>query len=451
MNGPTVNIKIELPQRFHFLLEPHPYKVGHGGRDGLKSWSFADAILALGGAKQLRIVCGRQVMKSLADSVHKLLSDRIEALALDSFYRIIENKIRGANGTEITYAGLSDQTADSIKSFEGVNIFWVEEAQNVTESVWKILLPTIRAENSEVWISFNPDLADDPTYQRWVVNPPPGTVVRKTTYEYTKACGFFTDKMEALRAHDEKTLPTEEYRNIWLGEPRTTVAGAIYAREIIQCIEEGRIRPIPYDPRLPVHTIWDLGWNDAMSIIMVQKPVPSALNVINYLEDTFLTYAQYVADLNALRYTWGDDWLPHDGKNKDPKAGMSAKQVLEGLGRRVKIIGGKDDHAQALGVEEGIRAARMMFPRVYIDNSVRKRATGYLGAQRLVDCLKRYRRSVPVKTGEPSTPVHDAYSHAADAWRGLATIVDRIKNDGERKVTVLPGFSNADPSMGMLS
>ena len=440
--GPVKVLRVEIPKRFMFLLAMHPFKVAYGGRNGLKSWSFADAILALGSAQRLRIVCGRQVMKSLADSVHKLLCDRIEALGLGSFFQVLENKIRGANGTEISYAGLSDQTAQSIKSFEAVDIFWVEEAQSVPDASWALLLPTIRAPNSEVWVSFNPGMDTDPTWQRFIVHPPQGAKVVKTTWEYAKSCGFWTEKMEALRLHDQRYYP-QDYANIWEGEPRTVVAGAIYAREIIDAVEEQRIRPTPYDPRLPVHTVWDLGWNDAMSIIMVQKPTPASLNIINYIEDSFKTYAEYVADLLALRYVWGTDWLPHDGANKDPKTGQSAQQVLQGLGRKVRVIGRGE-------VEAGIRSARMMFPRIYIDNTERKRASGYLGAQRLIDCLKRYARNVPTTTGEPATPIHNEYSHAADAFRGLAMIVDQIRNDGDVKMEKLPAFHNPEPSMGVL-
>lgn len=438
-------LKIELPRRFAFLLELHPYKVAHGGRNGLKSWSFADAILALGANQQLRIVCGREVMKSLADSVHKLLSDRIKVLGLESFYSVLENKIRGRNGTEISYAGLSTQTDESIKSFEGVDIFWAEEAQSISDSSWAKLLPTIRKENSEVWVSFNPDMADDATYRRFVTNPPPGAVVVKTTWEYAKACGYFTEKMEQLRLHDLQTLPRADYENIWEGTPRVAIAGAIYGREVIEAMEQGRIRPMPYDPRLPVHTIWDLGWNDAMTIIMVQKPVPSAVCVINYLEDSFKRYDQFVKDLNGLGYNWGTDYLPHDGGNADPKTGVSAKVILERLGRRNVVVMSRGD------VDDGIRNARMMFPRVYFDDSVRQRATGYLGGGRLLECLKRYRRKVPKTTGEPGTPHHDEFSHGADAFRGLANIVDQITNEGEMPpIEILPAFENPDAGMGTL-
>ena len=420
----------------------HPYKVAYGGRYGLKTWSFARALIALGAAQRLRIVCGRQILRSIADSSHKVLCDQITDLGLDAFFDRQDQRISGRNGTEITYAGLGEMTARSIKSREAIDILWAEEAQEITDEVWATVLPTIRGESSEVWVSFNPRLNTDATWRRFVVTPPPGTVAVKTTWEYARACGYFTDKMEALRRHDQKFFP-HEYENIWEGAPASAVAGAIYAREVAAAAAEGRLRATPYDPRHKVHAIWDLGWNDAMAIIMAQKPSPSAVNIINYYEDSQRTYAQCVADLNALGYVWGTDWLPHDGANKDPKGGQSASQVLQALGRHVRVIGRGD-------VEDGIRQVRMMMPRLYIDDGKRERATGFLGGARLIDCLRRYRRAVPKTTNEPAQPVHDEFSHGADALRGLAMIVDRIRDDSGAPAPSLAPFQNADPSMGML-
>ncbi len=224
-----------------------------------------------------------------------------------------------------------------------------------------------------------------------------------------------------------------------------TVHGAIYAREMAEMADGGRIRPIPYDPRYPVHTVWDLGWNDAMSIIMVQKPHPSALNVINYIEDSFRRYDQYVEEFAAMPYHWGHDWLPHDGGSKNPQTGMSAYDTLKKLGRKVK------QPLPRLDPEVGIRQARMMFPRVYIDNTERKRLTGYAGAARRGDCLRHYRRTIPKSTNEPAVPLHDSVSHGADAFRLLAAVADQIRNDGDEEVfPSLPSFHNPERSMGLL-
>ena len=422
MTEPVTIIKPRLPKKLAFLLDMHRYKVVYGGRGGAKSRSFATSLLILGANQRLRILCTREIQRSIKDSVHKLLSDQIETLGLGGFYTVLETEIRGANGTEIIFAGLAGHTIESIKSYEGIDIAWVEEAQSVSKRSWDILIPTIRADKSEIWVSFNPNMDTDNTWVRFVESPPPGAIVAKMNWSDNP---WFPSVLEAERLHMQRTAP-DDYENVWEGKPRTVVAGAIYAREMTEAIESQRIRGVPYDPRLPVHTIWDLGWNDAMSIIMVQKPVPTVLNVINYIEDSFRTYAEFVADLNALGYVWGADWLPHDAENSNPQTGTNAKQTLRGLGRKVKIIPRSDPEAR-------IRAARMLFPRAYIDNTERKRPTGYLGGARLIECLKRYRRAVPTSTGEPAGPVHDEYSHAADAYGGLAEIVDQIRNESDVK------------------
>lgn len=436
-------VRIELPAEFGFLLEMHPYKVAYGGRFGLKTRSFARALLSLGAAQVLRILCCREVMKSIKDSVHQELKGQIEELGMGGFYEVLEGEIRGANGTVFIFSGLAGHTVESVKSFANIDICWVEEAQTVKKRSFDILLPTIRAENSEFWISFNPDMDTDDVWKRFVENPPKGTVAIKTSWQDAQRRGWFPDNENEKRLHCQKFQP-DDYDNIWEGKCRTVVEGAIYAREITDMIEECRIRPTPYDPRLPVHRIWDLGWNDAMSIIMVQKPTPSSLTVVNYLEDSFQRYDQLIADMRDLRYNWGTDWLPHDATQHHPTSGTNAVKTLQGLGCKVKMIPRSDPEAR-------IRSARMMFPRTYIDNTERKRSTGHLGASRLIECLKRYRRNVPVSTGEPATPVHDEFSHAADAWGGLAEIVDQIRNEGDIPPPErLPVFTNAQPSMGTL-
>lgn len=411
-------INVDLPPILAPLFRPMRYKVMYGGRGSGKSWGVARALLIDAMRQPLRVLCAREIMRTVADSVHRLLADQIVAMGMQDWYEVTDTAIRGRVGSEFLFTGLRAIDAAKIKSYEGVDVAWVEEAQALSKKSREILLPTIRAPDSELWFTFNPELDSDDVYQYFVVNTPPGTWLQRMTWRDNP---WFPDVLEAERAHLEKTDP-EAYRHVWEGECRTVVEGAIYAREMLQAIEKRRIRPTPHDPALPVHTIWDLGWNDAMTIIMVQR-LPSAVMVIGYIEDSFRTYAEYVKQLNELDYVWGWDYLPHDGEHKDPKAGKSAKQVLEGLRRRVKIIPRSD-------VESGIKAARMMFPRVYFDDTVAEEsATGYVGVGRLVECLKRYRRSIPTTTGEPAHPVHDEYSHGADAFRGLAMIVDQITND----------------------
>jgi phage terminase large subunit len=446
--APEKRVVFQLPRKLGFLMEMHPYKVAYGGRNSLKSWSFARALLTLGVHQPLRILCAREVQKSLAQSVHQLLQDQIVSLGLEDEYDVTENAIRGRRqGTLFRFTGLSDQTVSSIKSYEGFDICWVEEAHSVRKRSWQILLPTIfRTKNAEVWVSFNPDMDTDEAWERFVVHTPPGAVVIQMNWRDAIACGWWSPDQERLRQYD-LVHSKDDYPNIWDGKPRVVVAGAIYAHEVVEMISEKRYRPVPYDPRLPVHRIWDLGWNDLMTVIMVQRPHPSALNIINYIEDSHITYPALLLAMDQLHYRIGIDYLPHDGETHDPKSGTSAKKMLVGLGCTVRII--PKSHPEAR-----IKAGRMMFPRIYMDNSKfdtdPDRPDRVLGGAHLMGRLKTYKRNVPKTTAEPTTPTHDIASHGADAYGGLAEIVDQIRNDGEVQRPKLPAFVNVDPGMGLL-
>jgi len=399
----------EFPSKLKPLFQPYRYKVAYGGRGATKSWGFARALLIQGAQRKLRILCTREVQKSIKDSVHSLLCDQIQALGFGRLYDPLQTEIRGKNGTEFLFAGLSTQTVESIKSYEGVDICWVEEARAVSKRSWSILIPTIRKEGSEIWVSFNPELDTDETYVRFVVNPPPGSWVQKLTWRDNP---WFSDTLRAEMEHLKKVDP-EAYENVWEGKCRTAVEGAIYAKEIAQLVEQRRIRNVPYDPMLRVHTIWDLGWNDQTTIIFAQR-LGGELRVIDYYERSHTTYAEDAAMLERKGYRYGKHWLPHDGKAQTKAAnGKSPEEILKALGLQVEIVPLHD-------VEQGIKAARQMFPRCYFDQDK---------AARLIDCLKRYRRRINQTTQEPEAPLHDEYSHGADAFRGLALIVDKLKND----------------------
>lgn len=402
----------QFPDKLAPLFEPARYKVLYGGRGASKSWGIARALLIEGATKPIRVLCAREIQRTIADSVHLLLSDQIEALGLSGHYRILEAEIRGLNGTSFAFAGLRQQDAGKLKSFEGVDRCWVEEAQAVSKKSWDILIPTIRKDGSEIWVSFNPELDSDDTYTRFVVNPPPGTVLINIGWRDNP---WFPETLRLEKDHLEKVDP-EAYQNVWEGKCRTTVDGAIYHREVTEAVESKRIRPVPYDPMLKVHTVWDLGWNDQMSIILVQR-LGSELRIIDYIEDSHRTLVDYVAELQGKRYLWGTDFLPHDGAAKNYQTGKSAQEILQSQGRRVEIVPNTD-------VETGIKTARIVFPRVFFDETK---------AQRLLNCLKRYRRVIPTTTNEPGSPLHDEYSHGADAFRYLCLVADRMRNEDKMK------------------
>jgi phage terminase large subunit len=398
---------VRLPARLEPLSRPARYKILYGGRGSGKSWSVARLLLVMGAERKLRILCTREIQRTISESVHQLLRDQLSAMGLSSFYAVTETSITGRNGTQFLFAGLRQQDVAKIKSFEGVDIVWVEEAQVVTKKSWDILIPTVRKPGSEVWVTFNPELDTDETYVRFVAKPQPDSIVMKLTYADNE---WFPDVLERERLTLQQRDP-EAYANVWEGQCRSSVDGAIYAKEIAAAIEGRRIRPVPHDPLLRSHAVWDLGWNDAMTIIVAQRS-SSEIRVIDYLEDSHRTYDSYVAELRSKPYRWGKDFLPHDGRAKNAQTGMSPIEVLTKLGRDVEQV-------PEIGVEEGIKAARQTFSRVYFDESV----------ERLVHCLKRYRRAINQTTGEPGAPLHDEYSHGADAFRYMAVIAEQMTND----------------------
>jgi phage terminase large subunit len=420
-----VIVRADFPAKLQPLFRPARYKVLYGGRGGAKSWGIARALLIQAAERPLRVLCTREVQKSIKDSVHRLLHDQIKALGYEGLFEVVQSEIRHkTNGSLFLFAGLSDQTVDSIKSFEGVDVVWVEEAHSVTKRSWSILIPTIRKDGSEIWLSFNPELDTDETYVRFVVNPPPDTSLISMSWRDNPWLP------EVLRKEKDhlKAVDLEEYENVWEGKPKTVVAGAIYKNEVLRMIEDRRYRPVPYDPMLRVHTIWDLGWNDQTSIIFAQRQ-GGEVRLIDYHEESYSTYAQDVQMLEKKGYRYGTDWLPHDGAAKTKAAdGKSPEEILKSLGRKVSIIPNKD-------VDLGIKAARMMFGRCYLDSEK---------GQRLFECLKRYRRRINQQTQQPEGPLHDEYSHGADAFRGLSIVVDQLTNDTDERWAKKLDYSTAN-------
>lgn len=402
------------PKKLRFLFQPSRYKVARGGRGSAKSWSIARALLIQAANRTLRVLCTREVQKSIQQSVYQLLKDQIEMLGLSGEFECLATEIRGKNGSLFLFAGLSDMTADSLKSYEGVDIVWVEEAQSVTRNSWNILIPTIRRDESEIWVSYNPQLESDETHQRFTIKPPPNCVNVEVNWRDNP---YFPKVLEAERKHAEATMKPEEYAHIWEGKCKPAVEGAIYFDQMAQA--DKRIAEIPQDGSLKTHCVWDLGFNDSMAIILAQR-VASEVRIVHYIEGTQRTLADYSAELKALRLdgqplNWGSAWLPHDGFATRHQSGKSDATVLKGLGWDVRRVPQTD-------VEAGIKRAREIFPRVYFNKT---------RAERLVECLKRYRRHVSNATGEPGKPVHDEFSHGADAFRYLAMCADDLTNDSK--------------------
>jgi len=395
--------RAEFPVKLEGLFRKSRYKVAYGGRGGAKSWGIARALLILGAKSPLRILCAREFMTSMRDSVHKLLCDQIESLGLLGFYDITQASIRGKNGTEFSFVGLKNNIAN-VKSYEGVSICWVEEAQTVSRLSWNVLIPTIRAEGSEIWISFNPELETDETFQRFVANPPEDCITMRVNWSDNP---WFPETLrlekDSLKQRDE-----EAYNQVWEGLCRQTVDGAIFAKEMQQAEKDGRITKVPYDATKPVHAVFDLGWSDSTAIWFLQF-VGMETRLIRYIEDAQKTISYYLATMQTYGYVYDTVWLPHDAENKTlAAAGRSIDDIVRAAGYKTTIL-------PRVPILDSINAARTIFPNCYFDRE--HTADG-------LACLRHYRYEVDPDTGQFSrNPLHDHYSHGADAFRYIGLMI----------------------------
>lgn len=407
--------EIVIPQAFQFLIEPKRYKAVYGGRGSGKSHSIARILLALAAQKPLRIACAREIQKSIRDSVHKLIGDIVrETPAFAEFYQVQETRIIGANGSEFIFIGLKHNTRD-LKSLEGVDICWIEEAENVSEKSYEILIPTIRKDGSEIWASFNVRNVTDPTYRRFVSQAGDDTTAKKVSWRDNP---FFPqvlrDEMEKLQRLDHVA-----YLHIWEGEPDERRNGHVYGSQIAKMRDQGRITKVPYDPSSEVFTAWDLGYADSTSIWFAQF-VGRELRVIDFYENSNEPLSHYVEMVKGKGYNYSTHWLPHDG-NSTTIVGVSVASQLRQLGLANRILERETE------IYSGIEMVRAAMGHMVIDSE--RCADG-------IKSLENYAYEWDDERGAfKSKPRHDWTSHAADGMRYLI----RAVNSGARTASIDKG------------
>lgn len=410
----TIDIRPTFPPKFKPFFEPNPWKIIWGGRGGGKSVSIAKYLLLEGVRRPLRILCAREFMSSIQDSVWQLLCDEIHELHLDDFYEIEKSGIRSkqpidGKTTQFRFQGIKTN-ASQIKSFANIDICWVEEASNVSDRSWEILIPTIHRrgqtlDKPEIIVSMNPDFETDSSYQRFIVNPPSGACVIKMNWDdnpwFPPA---LQEAMEELKLRD-----FDKYKHVYEGECRRYLEGAIYKEQIREAEESHRFAQVPYDPLGgPVETFWDIGLNDATAIWIAQR-VGREVHLIDYFEDSQKPIDYYLMILNDKTdhpYPIERIYLPHDARARELGTGRSIEEIIRAKGHRVSIV-------PRLTIADGLNAVRMIFPSLYFD--VKKCSAG-------IACLRNYRYEVAEQGmgGLKNAPVHDRYSHGADALRYLA-------------------------------
>lgn len=393
-----MKVRIQIADVFKPLFEQNRYKVFYGGRGGAKSWAYAQALLLLGAREKKLILCTREFQGSIQDSVHRLLCVQIEKMGLSAFYEIQQTVIKGQNGTEIIFEGLKNNVT-KIKSMEGVDIVWCEEAESITANSWDVLIPTIRKPNSEIWISFNPKSEFDATYKRFIEDPPTGAIVRKVSWRDNP---WFPDELKR-ELEDCKAKDYDKYMHIWEGDTERVTDGAYYAKLLARAEEDGRVIKFNYEPKSPVHTAWDLGRADSTSIIFWQR-IGTELRIIDHFEDSGESIEYYVRHVMRKPYIYGEHYAPHDVDAKHLESEYSTYDAARKLGLKFRKL-------KMEKVAHGIDAVRDMFPNLWINAECKQ----------FIRCIRNYRHEYNDKMNTwKDHPLHDWSSHTADALRYMA-------------------------------
>lgn len=394
----------QMPQWAKVLFEPQwRYISVRGGRGSGKTKNFARALVMRSTIEPLRVLCTREVQLSIRESVYATIVGEIKELGLESEFEILSNEIRSKRGGVFIFRGLAAETIDSIKSLADIDIAWVEEAQSVSKKSFEMLFPTIRADNSQIWLSWNPELETDPIYE--LVCKPPGLPDCANLFVNFDQNPWFP-KVLALEEQHMLAHDPVRHAHIWGGMPLPAVAGAIYFDEIMRMMREERIRLLSLDPLLQLYAVFDLGFNDAMTCCIVQK-TSMDVRIIDFIENDRVSLQWFDTELRARGYENAIVVFPHDGRNKSLQTALSPQEVMQMYGWMVEIC-------DNVGVENGIRLCRELMANMYIDRAK---------CDVLLEHMKRYARN---KHGHPT---HDEHSHAADAMRYVAVHANRMTSN----------------------
>lgn len=232
-------IEVYAPPAFRELYRPHRYKIWRGGRGAAKSHQFAEALVIKAGTEKKRILCGREFQNSIKDSVHQLLCEKIAKLGMQDRFTITDTSIESVTGSDFLFKGLRRNLA-SIKSTEGVDIFWNEEAQATSKESLRTIIPTIRKPGSELWFSYNPINEDDPVH-KMALDPKLDGVSFKVTYEDNP---YFPEELEKERLALLESDP-DAYDHVWEGECLIISDAVIFRSKVVVEAFETPTLPTP--------------------------------------------------------------------------------------------------------------------------------------------------------------------------------------------------------------
>lgn len=430
-------LRIQIPKKIGAIFQ-NPEKVyrgAYGGRGSAKTISFAKQSIAdmIGiSDKPWKFLCGRELQKSLKDSVFSVIQSQVEELRVTDLFDMGKEYIRCKNGNEYLFYGLRTNIAE-VKGLHGVRRTWLEEAQKVSQSSLDYLIPTVMRDfpDCELWASWNPDDEEDPIHQMYLEQADDSFSVAKVNW-YDNP--WFPESLDKVRLRDQKNKP-HQYGWIWEGNFNVNNDASVYGKWIEKAKEQGRMRSNLFDPSLPVFTAWDLGYSDDTAIWWFQV-AGNEVRLIDYYDanrQDMRHYSEqlygrkipeekitYGANGKVIKFELGDDipeisyrkgykygghYVPHDAANKLLQAGgRSIVHQLFELGIKANVVPATSQENQYAG-------ARATIDLSWFD--VERCKAG-------IRCLKKYAFEEKDGGGFSKVPKHDEYSHGADAYEVIA-------------------------------
>lgn len=375
------------------------YKAGMSGQEG-------------------QILCAREFMNSLDESSLEEIKAAIRSEPwLREYYEIGEKFIRSKDGRiKYTFSGLR-HNLDSIKSKARILLCWVDEAEPVSDVAWRKLIPTIREENSEIWVTWNPERKNSATHERFRDAPPDDAKVAELNWRDNP---WFPDVLEQERLNDFTRRP-DHYGHIWEGEFVTVVEGAYYAKHITQARTDGRIGRVAPDPLMRTRAVWDIGGtgqkSDATAIWIVQY-VGREIRLLNYYEAQGQPLSAHIAWLHDNGYSKALCVLPHDGSTNDKVHDVSFESALRAAGFDVEVVKNQGTGAAMKRVE----AARRLFPSMWFDEDACSAG---------LDAIGWYHEKRDEERNIGLGPNHDWASHGSDAF-GLVAVAYELPKGSEK-------------------
>jgi phage terminase large subunit len=402
----TRTLDIPTARVFKPLLEPARYKGAYGGRGSGKSHFFAEHMIERALMQQgFRGLCFREVQKSLKESAKKLIEDKIakfrltEADGFKIFREVIETPGDGA----IMFQGLQDHTAESIKSFEGIDVAWGEESQSISARSLGLLRPTIRKDGSELWFGWNPTRKIDPVdiMLRGKTLPTGAVVVRANWSDNP----WFPPVLEQERLDCLQNQP-DQYDHIWEGGYATVLQGAYFAQQLSEAKVKGRIGNVSPDPLMTYRAYWDIGGTGAKAdatAIWICQFIGREIRVINYYEARHQPLSAHVQWLRDNGYGKALCILPHDGEHGDKIYDSTYEGALQAAGFETDVVPNQGKGAAKMRIE----SARRLFPSIWFNASTTEDGRAALGF---------YHAKLDESRGTDLGPDHDWSSHGADAF-----------------------------------